>query len=341
MNGTFTFQYRVLDEPGGTQSAATTVTLVITPVDSGPYVAVDDAFTIDEDVVLTVDDTTVPPGSMGMGGLFANDTTAPPDYTEVASVRVVTPPAHGTLTGPNVNGSFTYTPALNYNGVDTFTYVVNDRYTDSNEATVTITINSINDPPQAVNDTYTVAEDTALTIHFSDPLLPLLPRRSQWTYFEDIGNTNDPDGVDGYPVDGESDAWYSLAFDTAATNYGDVEDRQRRVRRRRPDRRPGFDHAGRPQRRDRPRARTAEQRGCSAARSRSIRRRWPTLTALNVGLISDDGGVLYINGVEVLRYNLPTAPDGDYHRNLRPRPAAKRRITRNTSLRGPRWRRRT
>ena len=45
-------------------------------------------------------------------------------------------PAHGTLT-LNADGSFTYTPAANYNGTDSFTYKANDGSADSNAATVT------------------------------------------------------------------------------------------------------------------------------------------------------------------------------------------------------------
>ena len=53
---------------------------------------------------------------------------------------------HGTLT-LNANGSFTYTPAANYNGTDSFTYKANDGTADSNVATVTITVTAVNDAP--------------------------------------------------------------------------------------------------------------------------------------------------------------------------------------------------
>ena len=45
--------------------------------------------------------------------------------------------------------SFTYTPAANYNGPDSFTYRANDGTVDSNLATVTITVSSVNDAPVA------------------------------------------------------------------------------------------------------------------------------------------------------------------------------------------------
>ena len=68
----------------------------------------------------------------------------------------VTNPSHGTLT-LNSNGSFTYTPASNYNGTDSFTYKANDSKADSNTATVTITISAVNDAPVATADAYSTS----------------------------------------------------------------------------------------------------------------------------------------------------------------------------------------
>src|SRR5207248_10700353 len=48
---------------------------------------------------------------------------------------LVSGPSHGSLT-LNGNGSFTFTPAANYNGSDSFVYKVNDGTADSNLATV-------------------------------------------------------------------------------------------------------------------------------------------------------------------------------------------------------------
>jgi hypothetical protein len=52
------------------------------------------------------------------------------------TLRIVTPPAHGDLSGPTTN--LTYTPQPGYFGEDSFTYVANDTHTDSAPATVSL-----------------------------------------------------------------------------------------------------------------------------------------------------------------------------------------------------------
>ena len=52
----------------------------------------------------------------------------------------------------NADGSFTYTPNANFNGTDSFTYTVTDGTADSNVATVTITVDPVNDAPVATDD---------------------------------------------------------------------------------------------------------------------------------------------------------------------------------------------
>ena len=63
------------------------------------------------------------------------------------------------------DGAFTYTPEAGFAGVDTFTYVANDGTSDSNVATVTITVN---DPPTAADNTVTTNEDTTCTFTAAD-----------------------------------------------------------------------------------------------------------------------------------------------------------------------------
>src|SRR5436189_530770 len=61
----------------------------------------------------------------------------------------------------------TYTPAANYNGPDSFTFKANDGELDSNVATVSITVNAVNDAPVASNQAVVTDEDTAKTITLS------------------------------------------------------------------------------------------------------------------------------------------------------------------------------
>jgi hypothetical protein len=75
----------------------------------------------------------------------------------------VTGVTDGTLT-LNSDGSFTYIPDLNFNGIDSFTYIANDGLLDSNTATVHITVNPVNDAPEAFDDSYNVDEDNTLSV---------------------------------------------------------------------------------------------------------------------------------------------------------------------------------
>ena len=57
---------------------------------------------------------------------------------------IVTPPAHGALSGSGADR--TYTPAANYNGPDSFTFRATDGVNESNVATVSITVNPVQRP---------------------------------------------------------------------------------------------------------------------------------------------------------------------------------------------------
>ena len=89
-------------------------------------------------------------------GVLANDSGGSGSLTAL----LISNPSHGSLTLTN-NGGFTYTPASNFTGVDSFTYEATDGQTTSSVATVTITVNNF---PVANNDSYTVAENTTLTV---------------------------------------------------------------------------------------------------------------------------------------------------------------------------------
>ncbi|MBI3776571.1 MAG: tandem-95 repeat protein [Gammaproteobacteria bacterium] len=115
---------------------------VVTPV------AVNDSgFTVDEDTTLNV----AAPGVLG------NDTGTG------ITAALVTGALHGTAT-LNADGSFAYTPALNYNGTDSFTYQATAGTLNSAPATVSISVNAVNDAPLAANDAYKTTQGNVLTV---------------------------------------------------------------------------------------------------------------------------------------------------------------------------------
>ncbi|MDO9255911.1 MAG: Ig-like domain-containing protein, partial [Bacteroidales bacterium] len=71
-----------------------------------------------------------------------------------------TPPQHGTVT-VNADGTFTYMPEPDYNGSDSFNYTITDFVGATSTATVTVTIDPVNDHPVTLNDSITVKYNTA------------------------------------------------------------------------------------------------------------------------------------------------------------------------------------
>jgi hypothetical protein len=84
--------------------------------------------------------------------VLENDTDS--DGDSVSVLKINTDPEHGTA--EVTNGKIFYVPTANYNGTDSFTYIVKDGQGGRDEATATITITSVNDAPTLVNDTITV-----------------------------------------------------------------------------------------------------------------------------------------------------------------------------------------
>ncbi len=80
---------------------------------------------------------------------------------EQLTYDVVTGPSHGILTGtaPNI----TYTPALNYNGPDSFTFSVNDGKADSDQVMISIDVQAVNDAPKANPHSETTKENKSVS----------------------------------------------------------------------------------------------------------------------------------------------------------------------------------
>lgn len=94
-----------------------------------------DAYSTNEDSTLTV----------SAPGVLDNDSDA--DSGDTLTAELVSGPSHAASFTLNADGLFDYTPSANYNGPDSFTYKANDRSEDSNTATVSISVNAVNDAP--------------------------------------------------------------------------------------------------------------------------------------------------------------------------------------------------
>jgi VCBS repeat-containing protein len=124
-----------------------------------PPVASPDQYSTNEDEVLNVS---------ASSGVLIND--ADLDNDALSAVKD-TDPGHGTLAF-NANGSFTYTPAPDYSGADSFTYHVSDGSGVSPSVTVTLTVHPVNDAPTAQNDAYnTPGGGQSLTVSAADGVL--------------------------------------------------------------------------------------------------------------------------------------------------------------------------
>jgi hypothetical protein len=91
------------------------------------------------------------------------------DGPSALSYTIVSSPLHGTLTNPmgtaDAGGAdLSYTPATDFYGVDTFSYLVNDGSDDSAAATVAISIAAVNDAPVANAQAVSATTNTAVTI---------------------------------------------------------------------------------------------------------------------------------------------------------------------------------
>ena len=155
-NGNATITVLVTD--AGEMSNEISFAFTIDAVNDDP-VAVDDIADVDED------------GSVS-GNVMDNDSDLDADYNDpsgysVLSVSLVDSPSNGSL-NLNTEGLWDYTPNADWYGTDNFVYELNDEAGGSDRATVTITVNPINDAPGITDIVDQVTdEDIPLTVILS------------------------------------------------------------------------------------------------------------------------------------------------------------------------------
>jgi hypothetical protein len=102
----------------------------------------------------------------------------------------------------NANGSYTFAPALNFNGaVPVITYTVSDGAGGTDTSMLTLSVTPVNDPPVGVNDVIPVTEDTPVTQNV-------------------LGNDTDPES-DALTITETLSSWalhYRLSLDTLTIN---------------------------------------------------------------------------------------------------------------------------
>ena len=146
-HGNDSFTYRAHDGRDGSASAMVAIT--VRPVNDPPTAA-GDRYSTQQNTPLVV----------AAPGVLANDADVDGDPLSAA---LVDGPAHGSVT-LDPDGSFTYTPAADFAGSDSFTYAANDGAADSIPTTVTIGVGLDNRPPVAADDHYATGENTAMAI---------------------------------------------------------------------------------------------------------------------------------------------------------------------------------
>ena len=143
----FMIRFRTNGNAGGDMAMIDDIVVRAAGGSNHAPVALEDSAATNEDTPVTI-------------SVLANDTDDDGDTLSVISVT------QGSQGGVTNNGTtVTYTPDENVNGGDSFTYTISDGKGDTVTATVTVTINPVDDPPVAANDAATTAKDTAVTIH--------------------------------------------------------------------------------------------------------------------------------------------------------------------------------
>ncbi|WP_158269474.1 cadherin-like domain-containing protein [Limnohabitans sp. JirII-29] len=156
-HGVASFNYTVSDGNGGYATAVATINLAA--VNDAP-VTVGEISTTDEDTGLT----------FTQKQLLANDSDVDTATDgQVLTITAVSGATNGTVS-MLANGDIRFIPNANYHGTASFTYTVSDGNGGTTDASVSITVNAVNDVPVVTGETVSTNEDTTLWFIPSDLL---------------------------------------------------------------------------------------------------------------------------------------------------------------------------
>lgn len=134
--GSDTISYTASDGAGGSDTGE----IVVTVTQVNGLIPLGDTFSTQEDQVTELD-------------VYANDVNL---TGNPFTVNFVSDPANGTV--DIINGRVTYSPDLNFNGTDTFTYTITDGAFTSSAVTVSVAVTPVNDAPTITGSGLTVNE---------------------------------------------------------------------------------------------------------------------------------------------------------------------------------------
>ncbi|MEP9317882.1 retention module-containing protein [Pseudomonas sp. LABIM340] len=142
---TVTFTYQAKDN-NGALSDPKTITITVNGANDAPTTA--------DQSKSTAEDTAV------SGKIVASDVDGD---TLGYAVKAGFTPAHGSVTVDAATGDYTYTPAANYNGPDSFTVTVSDGKGGFVDSVVNINVTPVNDAPEAKNDSKSTGENSSVS----------------------------------------------------------------------------------------------------------------------------------------------------------------------------------
>ncbi|MDF3863217.1 Ig-like domain-containing protein, partial [Pseudomonas denitrificans (nom. rej.)] len=211
-NGTIKLEVSATATESSNQDAATRtldLTVTVNPVNDAPTVTGAQNLSTDEDTPVS-------------GQIHASDVDGD---TLSYAVKNGSGPANGSVTF-GTDGQYTYTPAANYNGSDSFTVVVSDGHGGSVEQVVTVGIKPVNDAPTTTDQQKTIAEDASLggkivasdvdgdTLTYAFKTVPQhgalsLNTQTGEYFYKPLANYNGPDSFSIAISDGKGGVTYS------------------------------------------------------------------------------------------------------------------------------------
>jgi Ca2+-binding RTX toxin-like protein len=152
----------------------------------GTYLSGNDAFTVLEDS----NNTTLAP--------LANDVALGSNASGLTIVSVGSPNRGGSVVINSDGKTLVYTSAANFSGTETFTYTAQNANGEKRTATVTMTVQEVNDPPTAMDDVFEVPANSSnqiLDLLANDSTAPDSGETLRIVYFGDHSGPVFADGM--------------------------------------------------------------------------------------------------------------------------------------------------